>query len=79
MTHAEKHIVKTYAYLFESLSALSKKQLIESLSKSLRTEKKSEDDKFYESFGAFVSDKDAVEIIEEIKANRSFRNKDLSI
>jgi len=78
MTHAEKHLVKTYSYLFEGLSTISKLQLIESLSKSLRSEKKLKKDKFYESFGALVSDKDAEEIISEIKANRKFRDKDLS-
>lgn len=34
MTHTEKHIVKTYSFLFESLSSISKLELIENLAKS---------------------------------------------
>ena len=78
MTHTEKNIVETYAYLFEGLSAVSKLQLIESLSKSLRLDKKDKTDAFYTSFGGFASNKSAEELVVEMKASRKFRDKDLS-
>ena len=34
---------------------------------------------FYNSFGAFASEKSAEEIINEIKESRNFRNKDLEL
>jgi hypothetical protein len=52
MSYSEKHIVETYAGLFEGLSAKSKISLIESLAKSLKTEEKTREDNFYKSFGA---------------------------
>lgn len=78
MSYADKHIVRSYSVLFEGLSSLSKIELIEQLSKSLKTEKKSKDEDFYKSFGGFVSDKSAEEIVEEIKASRKFRKKDIT-
>lgn len=39
MTTAERHIVKTYARLFEGLSYLSKLELMELLAKSLKKRK----------------------------------------
>jgi len=51
--------------------------LIESLSKSLKTEKENVEISFYKAFGAFASDKEAEEIIEEIKSSRTFRNKEI--
>ncbi|NII26915.1 hypothetical protein HB364_17630 [Pseudoflavitalea sp. X16] len=77
MTYTEKHIVETYAGLFEGLSSISKIELIESLSKSLKTEKKTKENSFYKSFGAFSSDKSAEEIIADIKSSRKFRKKDI--
>ncbi len=38
MTYTDKHIVKTYFGLFEGLNPISKLELIELLSKSLKTE-----------------------------------------
>lgn len=55
MSYSEKHIVETYAGLFEGLSAKSKISLIESLAKSLKTEEKTREDNFYKSFGALCS------------------------
>lgn len=78
MSYTERHIVKTYAGLFEGLSALSKIELIESLSKSLKNERKKKDNKFYKSFGAFSSEKTPEEIIADIKSSRSFRNKEIN-
>ena len=79
MTYTERHIVETYSNLFEGLSSTSKMELIESLSKSLKKEKKSKDSNFYKSFGAFASEKSAKEIIAEIKAARKFRTNEIKL
>lgn len=76
MTYTDKHIVETYSGLFEGLSSISKIELIESLSKSLKTDKKNKELNFYKSFGAFASAKSAEEIISDIKLNRKFRKKE---
>jgi hypothetical protein len=79
MTLTEKHIVNTYSGLFEGLSSASKRALLERLTKSIRKEKKTKEKDFYDSFGAFGSDKTAEEIVREIRESRSFRNKDLQL
>ena len=70
MTYTDKHIVEVYSGLLDGLNSESKAELIESLSKSLKTEKKNRESKFYKSFGAFASEKSAKEIIAGIKSNR---------
>jgi hypothetical protein len=77
MSYTERHIIETYSGLFEGLSPLSKIELIERLSKSLKTDKTKRDARFYKSFGAFASEKSAEKIIGEIKASRKFRNKEI--
>lgn len=77
MTYTDKHIVATYSGLLEGLSSESKNELIVSLSKSLKSEKKTKERNFYKSFGAFASEKSAEEIIAEIKSNRKFRRKEI--
>ena len=79
MRHSDKNIVEAFAELFEGLSFTNKLELIESLSKSLREESSKKEEDFYNSFGAFVSEKSAEEIVNEIKASRYFRNKDLEL
>jgi hypothetical protein len=78
MTVANKNIIDTYAKLFEGLDAITKIELIERLSKSLKKEKNSTEKAFFKSYGAFGSDKPAEEIVNEIKASRKFREKDLN-
>ena len=73
MSYTDRHIVETYSGLFEGLSSLNKIELIESLSKSLKTEMTSKESAFYKSFGAFSSEKSAEEIIADIKSSRKFR------
>ncbi len=73
MTHTEKHIVETYSKLFEGLSALSKIELIESLTKLLKAGENSKENNFYKSFGSFASDKPAEEIIADVKSSRKFK------
>jgi hypothetical protein len=79
MTFTDKHIVDTYTALFEGLSSSSKIELIESLSKSLKADKKNRETKFYKSFGAFASSKPAEELISEIKLSRKFRKKAIKL
>jgi hypothetical protein len=79
MTHAERHIVETYSGLFESLSSVSKLELLERLAKSIKKGNKSKEKDFLKSFGAFASDKSAEEIIKEIRDNRKFKVKDLKL
>lgn len=77
MTYTDKHIIETYSELLKGLSSSSKIELIESLSRSLKTEKENVEISFYKAFGAFASDKEAEKIIEEIKSSRTFRNKEI--
>jgi hypothetical protein len=70
MSYADKHIVETYSMLFDGLSSLSKIELIEKLTKSLKREKTVKKDTFFESFGAFSDEKSAEEIIVDIKSSR---------
>lgn len=79
MTFTDKHIVDTYSDLFEGLNPLSKLELIERLSQSLKTEVKKKEKKFFKSFGAFASDKSPEAIINEIKSSRKFRKKDIKL
>jgi hypothetical protein len=79
MKHSDQNVVEAFAELFEGLSSTSKLELIESLSKSIRAESSKKEEDFYNSFGAFASEKSAEEIINEIKESRNFRNKDLEL
>ena len=79
MTHAERHIVETYSELFESLSPVSKLELLERLTKSIRKDRKSNEQNFFSSFGAFASDKPAEEIIKNIRDSRKFTTRDLNL
>lgn len=79
MSYTDRYIVETYAGLFEGLSSLSKIELIESLSKSLKLDNTKKDKKFYKSFGAFSSEKSAEEIIADIKMSRKFRRKEIKL
>ena len=51
MTHAERHIVETYSALFESLSAVSKLELLERLTKSIKKGRRLNEKDFFSSFG----------------------------
>ena len=59
MTHAERDIIETYSELFESLSSVSKLELLERLAKSIRKGRKYQEKDFFSSFGGFVSEKPA--------------------
>lgn len=76
---ANRNIVNAYSQLFEGLDSITKLELIEHLSRSLRKEKKTTEQSFYDSFGAFASSKSAEEIVEDIKTSRRFNKKDLKL
>lgn len=77
MTHAERHIVETYSGIFDSLSNITKLELLGKLAKSIKKNTRSKEKEFFKSFGAFSSEKSAEEIAKEIKESRKFRDKDL--
>ena len=70
MSYTDKHIIENYSMLFEGLNSLTKIELIESLTESLKREKTSKKNDFFKSFGAFGSEKSAEEIVKEIKSSR---------
>lgn len=71
------NISSTYSGLFEGLSVISKIELIELLTKSLKKQVSDKEKDFFQSFGAFATEKSADEIIVEIKESRNFTQKDL--
>ena len=77
MTFTDKNIIENYLKLFESLNSMSKLELIEKLTKSLKAETKSKESDFYKSFGAFSTEKTSDEINTEIKSSRKFRTKEI--
>jgi len=77
MTVTDKYIIETYTNLFEKLSAVSKTELLEKLSNSLKSSNNSKSKDFFKSFGAFGSDKSAEEIVKEIKDSRKFVRKEI--
>jgi hypothetical protein len=76
MSFTDRHIVDSYATLLDGLDAESKTELIERLSKSLKTERKKNERAFFRSFGAFASSKPAEQIISDIRLSRKFRKKE---
>jgi hypothetical protein len=78
MSFTNRHIIETYTELLDGLSETNKIELIESLSKSLKKESKKKDSAFFNSFGAFGSERKAELIIKEIRASRKFRKKEIS-
>ena len=77
MTFTDKNIIENYLKLFESLNSMSKLELIEKLTKSLKAETKSKESDFYKSFGAFSTEKTSDEINTDIKSSRKFRTKEI--
>lgn len=78
MTHTEKYIINAFSNLFENLSAISKLELLEKLTKSIKKDTKTKNSDFFKSFGAFESEKTAETIIQEIKSSRNFRDKNIN-
>jgi hypothetical protein len=78
MSYTDKKIIETYTDLFDGLGADNKIDLIETLSKSLRKDKKNKEKAFFGSFGAFASSKSVKKIIKETRAGKKFSTKDIS-
>lgn len=66
------NILDSYIELLNNLSPDSKLELISRLSQSLRSQKEVKEKSIQELFGAFVSEKSAETIIEEIRQSRTF-------
>lgn len=79
MSFTERHIIESYSGLFSGLSSDSKLELIETLTKSIKNEKKDKESRFYKSFGAFASDKSAEELVAEIKESRKFKKREIQL
>ena len=77
MNYTERHIIESYSALLDGLSSSGKKELIENLSQSLKTQTEAKDSEFYKAFGAFSSDKSAEEIIGDIRSSRKFRDREI--
>lgn len=78
MTYIGQNIIGTYSGLFEGLSVINKIELIEVLTKSLKSQVVDKEKNFFQSYGAFSLDKSAEEIIADIKESRNFIEKDLN-
>ena len=72
MSYTHRHIIDAYTELLERLSETNKIELIENLSKSLKSETGKKEKKFFKSFGAFGSKKKAEDLIKEIRNARKF-------
>lgn len=66
------NIIDSYLALLDNLSPDSKLELISRLSQSLKSQKKPKEKSIQELFGAFISEKSAETIIEEIRQSRTF-------
>lgn len=77
MTFTDKNIIENYLKFSERLNSMSKLELIEKLTKSLKAETKSKESDFYKSFGAFSTEKTSDEINTDIKSSRKFRTKEI--
>jgi len=78
MTVANRNIVDAYSSLFEGLDVTTKSKIVKKLTDSIkRSEGNHDDDKFFEAFGAFESEKSAEEIVSDIKSSRVFRKDDI--
>ncbi len=65
-------IIERYFRLLENLSPSNKLDLISKLTDSVKSDLTDKKSYFKKSFGAFQSDKDADQIINEIRSSRTF-------
>ncbi|RLD62149.1 MAG: hypothetical protein DRJ05_01095 [Bacteroidetes bacterium] len=70
--NAETQILSGYWGLLSNLNPNLKLKLIEKLSKSVSRDIIKKKDKFEESYGAWIDNRDSEEIIKEIRDSRSF-------
>ena len=70
--NAETQILNGYWRLLRNLSPKLKLRLIEKLSQSIGKDIIKKNDRFEESFGAWVDNRDSEEIIKDIRNSRNF-------
>ena len=70
--NAETQILSGYWGLLNNLNPNLKLKLIEKLSKSISRDIITKKDRFEESFGAWIDNRDSEEIIKEIRDSRNF-------
>ena len=70
--NTETQIINGYWGLLNNLNPNLKLKLIEKLSKSVSRDILTKKDRFEESFGAWIDNRDSEEIIKEIRDSRSF-------
>jgi len=69
------NIIDTYFGLLKNLSPDSKLELIARLSNSMKTSKETQNGSLQSLYGAFISEKSADELIDDIKTARTFNRK----
>ncbi len=70
--NAETQILNGYWRLLRNLSPKLKLRLIEKLSQSIGKDIIKKNDRFEESFGAWIDNRDSEEIIKDIRNSRNF-------
>ena len=70
--NSETQILSGYWRLLSNLTPDLKLKLIEKLSKSINKDIITKKDRFEESFGAWIDNRDSEEIIKEIRDSRNF-------
>ncbi len=65
------NIVESYFQILKNLSADNKHKLIDKLSKSIKTSEKEKSGSLKSSYGAFISEQSADELIQEIRSART--------
>lgn len=66
------HILNTYMAFLETLSPGAKLDIISKLTQSLKSEVKSKENLFESSFGAWIGNEPAEEIVKGIRDSRTF-------
>lgn len=82
MGYSGGHVAAIYADLFANLTAASKQELLDMLTQSLRDAPTAvrpldTDAAFFASFGAFADDRTPEQLVADLKASRTFREKPL--
>lgn len=72
-------LVDSYYLLLKNLSPNNKLELIARLSKSMTTTKKTKDNSWKTLFGALDLNQSAEEFVEELKKDRKFNHKSVSL
>jgi hypothetical protein len=79
LSEFNNHIVDGYLELLDNLSPSNKLDLISKLTASVKTDLSKKKSNFKKAFGAFESKKSAETIIKEIRNDRVFKRKIVSL